>query len=202
MRVRIAGALVMIATLAVSPAAAQGHHGMPADSGAATGMMQVGSGMMHGGAMQGGMMQMMQAMHGQSGMMGGMMGMTGGPAMVLRLRGYLELTDDQVAQIEALRDSASAEARGHMMQGMQAMHGASALLAPGSEDVDAYTARLREAANHMVMAHAAMARAAVATRDVLTADQQDRLATAREVMKAMGGGMMNGGGMMGGGTNP
>lgn len=206
MRRKLLSTLALVAALAASPLAAQGHgHAMQADSGAA-GMMQGGAGMM------GGMMQMMQRMHGQSGMMpgmmgggmmGGMMGMSG-PGMVLRLREFLALTDDQVSRLEALQDSATTEARQHMMQGMQAMRGASGLLAPSSTDLDAYAARLREAADHMVQARLAMARAGVASREVLTDDQLERLATAREVMQSMGAGGMNGGmmgsGMMGGGS--
>ncbi|MFW6205697.1 MAG: Spy/CpxP family protein refolding chaperone [Gemmatimonadota bacterium] len=191
--------LAVLAALALmaAPAMAQGHHGARADSSRGTGMMQG-----HPGMMQGGMMQMM---HGQGGMM---MGMAMGPGMVLQLRESLELTDDQVTQLEALRDSAQATMRQHMMQGMQGMHAASESLSSDSPDLDAYETRLREAMNHMVLAHTAMAEAGVEARQVLTAEQRERLSLAREMMQEMRGGMMDRGmmneGMMnqGGGNSP
>ncbi|MFO7892818.1 MAG: Spy/CpxP family protein refolding chaperone [Longimicrobiales bacterium] len=192
-------ALVAI-MLAAAPAMAQGHHGARADSSRGMGMLQGQSGMM-----QGGMMQMMQS--------GMMMGMAMGPGMVLRLQESLGLTEDQVTELETLRDSAQSTMRQHMMQGMQVMHAASEQLGSDSPDLDAYEARVREATNHMVQAHTAMARAAVEARQVLTPEQRERLALARSMMKEMrqgmmGGGMMNRGmmdrGMMnqGGGASP
>lgn len=204
MRRKLLSTLALAAALAASPLAAQGHgNAMQSDSGAWMGPMHSGSGMM------GGMMQMMHGMYGQSRMMPGMMGggmmgagmpggMMTGPGMMLRLREFLDLTDGQVAQLEALRDSAGTEARQYMIQGMQAMHGAAALLAPSSTDLDAYAAQLGEAASEMVQARVAMARAGVAARDILTDDQRQRLATAREVMQSMGAGAMNGNAMGGG----
>lgn len=186
MMTRMATALAMVAALAVAPAAAQGHHGAQTDS--ARGGM--------------GMMQMIQGMPGQHGMMGrGMMGMAGAPGMILRLQQSLELTENQVTQLEALRDSAQSRMRGHMMQGMQAVQSASDLLNPGTTDLEAYEARLRGASNHMVLAHTAMARAAVEARNVLTPEQRERLAIARSMMwemqgGVMGSGMMNRGSMM------
>lgn len=50
----------------------------------------------------------------------------------------------------------------------------------------------------MVAAHTAMARAGVAAREVLTAEQRERLALARQMMMEMRGGMMGGGMMQGG----
>ncbi|MGK7312830.1 MAG: hypothetical protein ACN0LA_11390, partial [Candidatus Longimicrobiales bacterium M2_2A_002] len=105
-------AVLAAIALVAAPAVAQGHHGARADSSRSMGMAQGQSGMM-----QGGMMQMMQGMHGQQGMMGGgMMGMAAGPGMILQLRESLELTDDQVTQLETLRDSARSAMRQHMMQ--------------------------------------------------------------------------------------
>lgn len=187
-------ALVAI-MLAAAPAMAQGHHGARADSSRGMGMMQ------------GGMMQMM---HGQSGMM---MGMAMGPGMILGLQESLDLTESQVAQLETLRASARSTMQQHMMQGMQVMRAASEHLDSDSPDLDAYEARLREATNHMVVAHTAMAGAAVEARQVLTPEQRERLSFAREMMDEMrpgmmGGGMMNrgmmDGGMMnqGGGNSP
>lgn len=191
----MATALAMAATLMAGPAAAQGHHGARSDS------VQGGMGMMQdqSGMMQGGMMQMMRGMHGQQGVMGGgMMGMPMGPGMVLRLQESLELTEDQIAQLEALRDSARATMRRHMLQGMQGMRAASELLTADSPDLDAYGAQLREAMNHMTLAHVAMARAGIEARQALTPEQRDRLSLARRMMDEMGSGMM-GDGMMGSG---
>lgn len=189
-------AVLVAIMLAAVPAMAQGHHGARADSSRGMGMMQEQPGMM-----QGGMMQMMQGMHGQQAMLGGMMGMAAGPGMILQLRESLELTENQVTQLEALRDSAGQQMRQHMMQGMRAMHSAAELLDPGSTDLEGYEARLREASSQMVLAHTAVARAAVQARGLLTVDQRERLALARSMMKEMRQGMM-GGGMMQGGMMP
>lgn len=196
---KIFAALVAI-ILTAAPVMAQGHHGVRADSSRGMGMMQDQSGMMQGG--------MMQMMHGQSGMM---MGMAMGPGMILRLEESLDLTENQVAELEMLRDSVQSAMSQHMMQGMQLMRTASAMLDSDTPDLDAYEARLREATNHMVLAHASMARAAVEGRQVLTPQQRERLSLARRMMDemhsdTMGGGMMSGGkmgsGMMNRGGGP
>jgi Spy/CpxP family protein refolding chaperone len=184
---RTMAGLTILAALVAAPVAAQERPlGQQADSAHHPGMMQPG--MMQPGMMNPGMMQMMQRMHGQ----GGMMGMAGGPAMILGLKESLELTDDQVERLEALRESAQSGMRQHMMQGMQTMHASQELLAGESPDVAAYEERLREAANHMVLAHTAMARAAVEARGLLTTQQQDRLALARSMMQEMRAGMRQG----------
>lgn len=191
--------LTMLVALALAgaPAVAQGHHGAGADSSRGTSMMQGAPGMMQGG--------MMQMMHGQGGLM---MGMAMGPDMILRLRDSLELTEDQVGQLETLRDSVRSPLRQHMVQGTVGMHAASELLTSDSPDLDAYATRLREAASHMVQAHVAMARAAVEARQVLTPEQRERLSQARQMMHELAPGMMRGdmmeGGMMnhGGGNGP
>lgn len=185
-----AGLMIVAALAAAAPVTAQERPlGQLADSTAHPRMMQPG-------VMQPGMMQMMQRMHGQGGMMGlmegGMMGMAGGPAMILRLEESLELTDDQVERLEAIRESARSGMRQHMMQGMQSMQAAQELLAGDSPDLDAYEERLREAANHMVLAHTAMAGATVEARGLLTPEQRERLALARRMMQEMRGGMMQG----------
>jgi Spy/CpxP family protein refolding chaperone len=149
--------------------------------------------MMHDGTMQSGMsgmMQMMQRMHGQDGMMGGGMG---GPMMILRLEESLELSESQVERLKAIQEAAQTDMRQHMMQGMQAMRGAQTLLDGDSPDLDAYEAKLKEAADQMVRAHASMATAAVEARQVLDAGQREKLALARAMMKEMHGGMMQGG---------
>lgn len=167
-------AVVAAVALVAAPALAQGQQGARADSTPGMGSMRGQSGMMQGA------------------MSGGMMGMADGPEIVLRLKTLLDLTDSQVTQLETLRDSASSTMRQHMMQGMQVVQSASKLLAGDSPDLDAYEAQLREAAKHIILAHTAMARAVVDARRLLTAQQRERLAFAREVMQAMGGGMMNG----------
>ncbi len=184
MKQTVAG-LTIVAALAAAPVVAQERPlGQRADSTAHPGMMQPG---------------MMQGMHGQAGMMGsmgmmgdGMMGMVGGPAMILRLEKSLDLTEAQVERLKALQESAQSGMRQHMMQGMQGMHAAQELLKGESPDVAAYEERLREAANHMVLAHSAMARATVEARGLLTPQQKERLALARTMMQEMRGGMMDG----------
>lgn len=185
----------LLAAVGAVPLMAQGNQGHGAGADTSRGM----------GMMQGGMMQMMQGMHGQPAMLGGMMGMAAGPGMILQLRVSLELTENQIAQLEAMHDSTGQQMRQHMMQGMEAMRAAAELLDPESTDLEGYEARLREASSHMVLAHAAVARAAVQARGLLTVDQRERLALARSMMKEMqgrmGGGMMQGG-MMHGDTVP
>lgn len=186
---RIAAGLTIAMALTVTgPLTAQERPlGQRADSAARPGMMQPG--MM-------GMTGRMQRMHGQGGMMGmmggGMMGMAGGPAMILRLEESLDLTADQVERLKALREDAQAEMRQHMMQGMQTLRAAQELLNGESPDVDGYEERLREAANHMVLAHTAMARTAAEARELLTPEQRDRLALGRSMMQEMRGGRMDG----------
>ena len=183
-------AVLAALALATAPVAAQGHHGARGDSARGMGM-QGQPGMMQPGMMQGGMMRMM-------GGQGGMMGMAMGPGVVLRLQGSLELTDDQVAQLEMLRDSARTTMRQHMMQGMQGMRAASRLLTSDSPDLEAYAAQLRESMDHMIQAHMAMARAGVEARQVLTPEQRERLSMARRMMHEMHPGMMESGTMEGG----
>lgn len=181
---RTTAVLVMAAALIGAPVAAQERPaGAPADTSRRAGHMQPG--MMQPG-MPGGMTGMMQAMHGQ----GGMMGMAAGPAMVLRLRESLELTDAQVERLEALRDTAQSQARQHMAQGMQAMHSAGERLSTASPDLEAYEAQLREAAEHIILAHTVMARAAVRAREVLTPEQLQRVDLARKMMQELQQGMM------------
>lgn len=191
---RVIAALTVALALVGSPLAAQQHgHGVSSDSGGAPmGMMQGQTGMMGGG-----MMQMMQMMQGQHGMMGGML--AGGPAMILQLRGSLDLTDDQVARLEALRDSARSEMRQQTHQGMQAIQAASRQLAPATTDLEAYATGLRQAAEHIIQAHIALARAGVEARSVLTEEQQGRLDILWRGFEELRGGTMNGG-MMNGGT--
>lgn len=95
-------------------------------------------------------------------------------------------------RLEALHEDAQEQMQQHMMQGMQTMRAAQELLNAESPDVDGYEERLREAANHMVLAHTAMARTAAEARELLTPEQRDRLDLARSMMQEMRGGGMDG----------
>lgn len=200
---------MMAVTLAVgliaAPAVAQQTPlGQPADtSRAMRGMMQRQPGMMHPGMA---MSPMACPMHGRGfmahggmlPMMGGVMpGMMQGPGMVLRLRGALDLSDRQVERLEAIHESARPEMQGHMSEAMRAFQVAERLLEPAAPDLEAYRRGLREAAEHMVLAHAAMASADVRAREVLTPQQRQRLEVARDVMREMHRGCMGPGMMRG-----
>jgi hypothetical protein len=138
--------------------------------------------------------------HGQQQNMSGMqicMEMLGGPppAMILQHREQLGLSADQVTRLESIQ--APAAAASHMQPAQAAHQAAAALLKTPSPDFSAYEAKLREAANHMVLAHTAMARAAVQARAVLNADQRTRLESAiRDMQHGEGGMMQHGEGSM------
>lgn len=120
-------------------------------------------------------------------------------AMILEQKDALDLTEDQVRQLQELDNKAAGP---HMSAAMAAWQGARDLLDADQPDLEAYEARLREAADHMVQSHTAMAAAGVAAREVLTPEQREVLAdlpTQRHGMGMMQGGMM-GDGMMGAGT--
>lgn len=139
--------------------------------------------------------------------MDGMMGMMGtqaSPQMILRMRETLELTDEQVQRIEAIQGEMQKAHQPHMHAAMQAMQEAQRLLDPDSPDWDRYEAQLREATDHHVQAHVAMARASVDARNVLTAEQRERLGTGMKMMQGGMPGMMErmGPGMMPQGQNP
>lgn len=126
---------------------------------------------------------MMPMEHGQGGMMdGGMMAMPGGPDMILKLKGSLELTEAQITRLKAIHETAHTGMRAHMMPGMQGMQSAAKMLEAATPDLAAYEAELRKSAEHMVLAHAAMARAEVEARQVLTVPQRERLVLARRMM--------------------
>ncbi len=195
---------LMAAALVATPLAAQEHPMGPPGDTTRMGVMRPGGtmgmmGMMHGSGP--GVMGMMSG-H----MMGGaMMGLAGGPAMMLRLEETLELTERQVEQLEPLRDSATAAMRQHMMQGMQSVRSAGELLASASPDMEAYEARLREAADHMVQGHLVQARSAAAAREILSPEQRERLDLVRTLLREMREGMGAGSmmeGMMPGTSDP
>lgn len=163
----------LIALLAAGPAGAQEHHD-PQQAGQQPG---------HTGQM---------GMQGVMGMMGSM-GMHGGPDMVLRMAKPLGLTDAQVERLQGIRDAAREAMQQHMQQAMQAGKAAGELLGGASPDLDAYQARLREAADHGVLADVAMARATVQVRQILTPEQRGMLETGMRMMQHM---MQGGSGMM------
>lgn len=143
-------------------------HGQMSDSLPSMGTAQ---GMMMGGMMGQGMM----------GMMGQGMGMmaTGGPgaAALLRMGDALDLTDEQVGRLESMRDELTGTVQ-PLMTAMMSSHTAAAeALRTDPPDFDAYQQGLQAAANIMVQTHVTMARAQVEARDVLTADQLERLRT-------------------------
>lgn len=212
-------AVMMAAALMAAPAGAQQHaHGQAADSSGTMGMMQAGMMQGHCAMTPGGMMGMMRGMmqggmmEGRPGMMqggmmqSGMMEMAGGPGMILGLEESLNLSDSQVEALKEMKESMGAEVQQHMMQGMQARQAAVETLQAESPDLDAYEEKLREAVNHMVLAHTAMARGDAEARQQLTADQLEKLAFSKNMMMemcrgGMSGGMMKGGTMSGGHPN-
>lgn len=160
------------------------------------------------------MQQMMQGMHGQMegmdmqgmrgqmmgpGMMGGMDAMHGGPGMILRSSQALALTAAQTERLEALQERVRSEHQEHMQAAMAAHQEAAAALEGDAPDLDAYSAALNEAADHMVVAHVAMTRATLDAREILTPEQREKLGEAMGEMHEMHRGRMHGGMMPGGG---
>lgn len=144
-----------------------------------------------------------QRQHGDTGdmMVMPMHAMMASPAMILRLREPLELTDTQVQRIEAIHSRVQREHQPHIQAAKEAMHEAAALLDTASLDVSLYEAKLREAGNHMVLANVTLARGWVEARQVLTEEQRSNLQFGarvleqimaqrmRNAMEAMGGDM-------------
>lgn len=116
---------------------------------------------------------------------GGMMAMDDAPAMILKMKASLELTGDQVQRLTTIQKTAQAAKQQHMMMGMQAMQTAKKLLDVPAPDLKAYEAGMRDAANHMILAHTGMARADMDANQVLTAQQRDRMTFGRKMMKEM-----------------
>ncbi len=135
------------------------------------------------------MMQMMAMMQGQ----GGMMAMDDGPSMILKLKESLELSNDQVQRLTTLQKSSHAAMQPHMMGAMHAMKAGEKLLGGTAPDLKAYETALRDAANHMVLARTGMAKADVEARQVLTAQQRDRLTLAGKIINEMKNGSDKGG---------
>lgn len=118
--------------------------------------------------------------------------MTPGPAMILRMRGPLGLTDAQATQIEAARDRMAMELQPHVEAARSARMDAASILQSPTPDMPALEAALEDAANHEVQAELARSRGLLATRAVLTPDQRARLQLGMAMMHEMMGGMMEG----------
>lgn len=133
----------------------------------------MGMGMMHGMPPS----QAMPAMRSDSMRHSMMMDMMGPPtpAMILRHKGELRLSADQVSRLESLQKQAEPACTEHIRLGMESHRAANQLLEATSPDFTAYSTKLKEATAHMVEGHVAMARAAVAARAVLTAAQRRTL---------------------------
>ncbi len=161
-------------------------HGQAADT---VPTMEMARGMMMGGMMGQGMMGsgMMQMMGGGMGMMA-----TGGPGptALLRLRGELELTDEQVSRLESMRDGLQAQMQARMTAMMTAHQAAASALSSETPDWDAYEGNLETAADLMVRTHVMMAHAARDARDLLTPEQRETLdARGMDMMRGMMHGM-------------
>ncbi len=120
-------------------------------------------------------------MHG----MMGMMTMHAGPGMVLALAEPLGLSDAQLERIQDVHQETQQAAWRHMRQAMEVMQDAADLVRGETPDLDAYEARLRDAAEHGVLGHMARARAMVRVYDILIAGQQEKLETAAGMMVHM-----------------
>lgn len=178
-----------LAALLATPALAQHQHGQsPADSAEMGGGMQMMHGSMMGGSagtMRGGMMGMMQSMHPQ-------------PHRLLAAADALDLTEDQQARLRTLNEESAAEHQRHMQAAMAIHREAAQALHGESPDLDAYEEALQEASDHMIQAHLAMTRTALQARDVLTAEQREKLHDSMSMMHQMRSGGMAGGAGHGG----
>lgn len=105
------------------------------------------------------------------------MAMMGGsqPHMLLQHREDFALSADQVSRLEELDAEARESVVAHMQSAMEARGSAAELLRSDTPDLAAYETMLREAADHMVVAHTVAARVSVQARNVLTPDQKARL---------------------------
>ena len=97
------------------------------------------------------------------------------PAMMLEHKQELGLTGAQVTKLTALQKEMQPKCARYMEAAMTAHRAANALLQGARPDFNAFSTKLKEAAAQMVEAHIVMARAAVAARDLLSAEQNDKL---------------------------
>ena len=129
-------------------------------------------------------------MHGQAMMHGGMGMMMArpGPGMLLQLEGTLDLSGDQVAELEAMHAEAHEAMQSHHQAARQARERAHEAMM-GEADLAAFEAALQEAARHDVQAALAMARVHVRAGEVLTDEQRATLHTVMQGMREMHRGM-------------
>jgi hypothetical protein len=177
-------ALILALPLALSAQQGQGQ-----GQGQMHGQMQQG---MHQGQGMGQGMGMHQGMGMQQGMMGMMMSRPG-PGMILRLKETLELTEDQVSQLETMHNEAQEAMHTHQQAAQQARMRAHQAMMGDAPDLDAFQTALQEAADHGVQAAMAMARVHTEAAGVLTDAQTEKLHTLMEAMQEMheGQGMMD-----------
>jgi Spy/CpxP family protein refolding chaperone len=128
------------------------------------------------------MAAMMRSAHGVSGtnmqmMHGPAHGVSGlySPAMLLKHKQDLGLSGEQVSRLEQLQKEAQPACMQHMQVGVTAFQAANQMLDAAVPDFAAYSAKLKEASAHMVEGQVALAKAAVGARNVLTAEQQQKL---------------------------
>lgn len=179
-RITVAALPLFLALLLTAPADAQ-HGGMGQQQ---SGQMMPGMGMMSGMMGAGMMDQHMQMMRQGMGMMA-----TGGPGptLILRMRDVLALSNEQVGDLEEIRDRSQSESMSETV--MQAHRRAQQALAGDDPDFDAYESALRDAMDDMVEMHVEMARATAEAKEVLTEEQRTRL---EEIGHGMMGNMMMG----------
>ena len=106
---------------------------------------------------------------------GAMMTQHPGPGMILRLEEALALTEDQVAELEAMHAQAREAMEAHREAARAARTHAHEAMMGDSPDLEAFQAALEEAAAHDVQATVAMARAHMQAGEVLTAEQKETL---------------------------
>lgn len=135
----------------------------------------------------------MMSMQGHGAMMGMMV--ASNPTMMLRHGEALELTDQQVNRLEALRDQLAQRRTAHM-EAMRALHGRMAEQATAEEmDLEAHESALRSMADAAVSMHMDAARVGQEAREVLSPEQREKLEVGmqfmRGSMRSMMGGMRN-----------
>jgi hypothetical protein len=103
---------------------------------------------------------------------------------MLRLQETLELTDEQVSELEAMHAEAHESMQQHQQAAAEARTRArDAMMADA--DLDAFEGALAEAADHQVQAAMAMVRVHMQAGQALTDAQSMKLQTLMEAMKEM-----------------
>jgi len=183
---KMKGMSLMVALLVAAPLAAQ-----QPDSAKQPMPMRRHPGMMGQGMMQGQMGGMMGPMMGHMQMMGGMMGpmmrgMAFEPGRLLMHKDVLQLTDQQVSKLTALRDAAKS-AHDAAMKDMQThMQEMLPLLQAASPDTAKIKPHFQAAQAAMANAHWAMLVASAQARAVLTDVQRGRVEGWADAMQHRG----------------